>query len=318
MRARNGGTGAGRLFIIGGHEVRDGKGIVLARIAQLIGGGKLVVVTMASEEPDETYKEYNAAFRAHGTRHRYHLRIESRQDAASKRALGILRGADCVFFTGGDQLRITGLLGDSPVYHALYELMRGGCLIAGTSAGASALTETMMVSGDAESSHRVHANLELAPGLGFVRHMVIDQHFAERGRIGRLLGVLGQNPRVLGVGIDENTAIDLKLGRSFQVVGEGGVTVLDGRGVTLTGVTATDTGRTMSLFGVGLHLLSQSDEFDVLARRPIPKAHEELDDATAAPRGAGSRAPRTARPRRGARSRGGTSSRRSRRAGGSA
>jgi cyanophycinase len=258
----------GRLFVVGGHEVHDGRGIVLAALSQLIGRGKLVVCTVASEEPAESWAEYDRTFRTHGVRHRFHLPVDSRQDAGNPRTCRILDDASCVFFTGGDQLRITSLLGDSPVYRKLIERFDAGAILAGTSAGASAFSDTMLVSGPGSASPRIHDDLALSPGLGFVRDMVIDQHFAERGRIGRLLAVVGQNPRVLGVGIDENTAIDLRPGRHFRVIGDGGVTVLDGRHVTYTSVRAAEAGRTMSLYDIRLHVLGQNDAFDLGDRRP--------------------------------------------------
>jgi cyanophycinase len=106
------------------------------------------------------------------------------------------------------------------VYSRINEIFIEGGTIAGTSAGASVMSETMMVGGNGKSSHRIGTALQLAPGFGFAKDMVIDQHFAERGRIGRLLGVVGQNPRIIGVGIDENTAILMRPHRDFRVLGE--------------------------------------------------------------------------------------------------
>lgn len=267
----------GRLFVIGGHEVRNGKGIVLGALSQLIGNGKIVVCTMASEEPDESWAEYDRSFRSHGVKHRFHLPLDSRKACNDAHACKVLEDATCVFFTGGDQLRITSLLGDSPVYRKIVQLFDAGAILAGTSAGASAFSDTMIVSGSGSSSPRIREDVVLSPGLGFVRDMVIDQHFAERGRIGRLLAVVGQNPRVLGVGIDENTAIDLRPGREFRVIGDGGVTVLDGRHVSFTGVRSSEAGRTMSLYDVTLHVLGQNDTFDLRRRRPEANASDELE-----------------------------------------
>jgi cyanophycinase len=130
------------------------------------------------------------------------------------------------------------------------------------------MSETMMVRGNGSESHRILSGLQLAPGFGFAKDMVIDQHFAERGRIGRLLGVVGQNPRIIGVGIDENTAILVEAQREFRVFGEGGVTVLDGRNVTYSNIAEADVGCTMSVFGVTLHLLGAGDVFDLRKRQP--------------------------------------------------
>ena len=125
----------------------------------------------------------------------------------------------------------------------------------------------MIVSGEAGQSHRIGDFLRLSPGLGFIPGMVIDQHFAERGRIARLLGVVGQNPRALGVGIDENTAREITE-REFRVLGDGAVYVVDGRTVTSTNFSEDDDSKTMSLFNVRLHVLSEGDCFDFEERQP--------------------------------------------------
>lgn len=170
------------------------------------------------------------------------------------------------------------MVGDTPAFSRIFEIFANGGTIAGTSAGASVLSETMMVGGDASESHRISGGLRLAPGFGLARDMVIDQHFAERGRINRLLGVVGQNPRVLGIGIDENTAIELRAASEFRVLGGGGVTVLNGASVTNTNVAEEDPDRTMSIFDVTLHVLSQGDYFDLRTRTPHLGPANEIED----------------------------------------
>jgi cyanophycinase len=268
----------GRLLIIGGHEDKKHEKLILRELVRLTGSGKLVVATLASEEGDQAWAEYEPVLRGIGARHVYHLDVAERSDGDSIRAMRILEDATTVFFTGGDQLRITSLIGDTPTFSRVFEIFLNGGLIAGTSAGASVMSETMMVGGTADGSHRIEDNLRLAPGFGFARDMVIDQHFAERGRINRLLAVIAQNPRVLGVGIDENTAIELESGRSFRVIGDGGVTVIDGRTVTETTVSEEEPDRTMSLFGATVHLLSQGDRFDMRTREPEQRSAEEVDE----------------------------------------
>jgi cyanophycinase len=269
----------GTLLIIGGHEDKENEKVILRELARRVGSGKLVIAPIASERPNEMWEMYETVMRGLGVRHVHHLRIEAREDGASVRAMKTLEDATAVFFTGGDQMRITSMIGDTPAFSRICEIFVEGGTIAGTSAGASVLSETMMVSGNGEASHRIDANLQLAPGFGFARDMVIDQHFAERGRINRLLGVVAQNPRVLGIGIDENTAIELDVGVSFRVFGEGGVTVLNGATVTMTNIAEEDRDRTMSIYGVTLHVLSQGDRFDLRTRTPrLGRAHEIEDE----------------------------------------
>jgi cyanophycinase len=267
----------GRLLIIGGHEDKQNDKLVLRALAERVGSGKLVVATLATEEPRQAWEEYEAVFRSLGVPHVFHFEVESRAEAESVRAMTVLEGATGVFFTGGDQLKITSLIGDTPAYSRILEIFMEGGTIAGTSAGASVMTETMLVGGGGNGSHRLESNLRLAAGFGFAKDMVIDQHFAERGRIGRLLAVVGQNPRIIGIGIDENTAIELVPNRRFRVIGEGGVTVLDGRDVTYSNFADEQADRSMSLFGVRLHQLSQGDTFDVKRREPKSGAASDID-----------------------------------------
>jgi cyanophycinase len=268
----------GRLLIIGGHEDKEGEKVILRELARLTGSGKLVIAPLASESPDEMWDMYESLMRKLGVQHVHHLRIEERADGSSARAMQTLEDASAVFFTGGDQLRITSLVGDTPVFSRIYEIVLEGGTIAGTSAGASVLSETMMVSGEGSESQRVKGTLRLAPGLGFVHDLVIDQHFAERGRINRLLAVVGQNPRIIGIGIDENTAIELRPQVDFRVLGAGSVTVLNGATVTQTNIAEEDPDRTMSVLGVTLHTLSQGDRFDLKTRTPELGKASDIDE----------------------------------------
>ena len=206
--ARAGARRKGTLVIIGGHEDRSEEKRILRAVADRLGNdGKIVVCTAASAVPTDLWDEYDAAFRALGVPHVFHLPIKSREDALSTHAMRILEGATGVFFTGGDQIKITSQIGDTPVYSRTLEIYENGGVVAGTSAGASAMSETMLVANDGDPSYRIKSALLMAPGLGFAHDMLIDQHFTERGRMGRLIGAVSQNPRVLGLGIDENTAI---------------------------------------------------------------------------------------------------------------
>ena len=268
----------GQLLIIGGHEDKEGEKVILRYLAQHVRGGTLVVSAVASEEPERMWREYQRVFRGLGVRHVRKLSVESREEAESPRSLRVLEDATAVFLTGGDQLRITSLLGDTPVYSRLLEIFSDGGIIAGTSAGASVMSETMLVGGGRNGSHRIGPALQLAPGFGFAKDMVIDQHFAERGRIGRLLAVVAQNPRVLGVGLDENTAIALQPTSGFRVLGEGAVYVVDGSSVTDSNIAEEDRDRAMSLYNVTVHVLTQGDRFTIKTRTPESRPAKEVDE----------------------------------------
>jgi cyanophycinase len=256
------------LIVIGGHEDKIGDKVILKEVARRVGSGKLVVTTVASKKPDGLFEEYERVFRSTGVKHLAKLEINERSEAADERKVRILDDATAVFFTGGDQLKITSQIGDSLVFRRLTEIYEAGGVIAGTSAGAAVMCETMIVNGGSEESHRVEDSLRLAPGLGLIGGVIIDQHFAERGRMGRLLGAIAQNPKNVGVGIDENTAIVIERGQRFYVLGDGAAYVVDGEGITYSNLTEEEAEKTVSMYDVKLHVLSQGDNFDLSARRP--------------------------------------------------
>src|SRR5919107_2225935 len=219
----------GCLIIIGGGEDRDPKGdrTILREVAKHVRGGKLVLATVASHRPAGYFEEYERAFADLGLGELVELYVEERSQASDRDKLSVLDDAAGIFFSGGDQLRITSQIGDTGIeakVRALYE--RGG-VVAGTSAGASVMSDTMVIKGTSKITHRI-GDLHMAPGMGLIRDVIIDQHFAERGRFGRLIGAVAHNPRILGLGIDENTAAVVE-GGCFRVIG-GGRVVLGGRG----------------------------------------------------------------------------------------
>jgi cyanophycinase len=155
------------------------------------------------------------------------------------------------------------------VEHAIRDLHANGGLIAGTSAGASVMSDTMLVRGASAEPHRI-GDLHMAAGLGLIHDVIIDQHFAERGRIGRLLGAVAHNPRVLGIGIDEVTAIIVEEG-AFAGHGRAGVYVVDGAGVTQSNIAEAKPDRALSIYDIRMHVLSAGDRFD-LAGAPSSRA----------------------------------------------
>ena len=260
----------GCLIIIGGHEERDPKGdrAILREVAKRIRGGKLVLATVASHQPEGYYDEYERAFADLDTGDLVELYVNDRCEAGDREKLSVLDDAAGIFFSGGDQLRITSQIGDTGIeakVRAIYE--RGG-VIAGTSAGASVMSETMLVKGTSKETHRI-GDLHMAPGMGLIRDVIIDQHFAERGRFGRLIGAVAHNPRVLGIGIDEDTAAVVE-GDQFQVIGSGAVYVVDGTGVSYCNVAEARMECALSMHDVKVHVLSSGDGFDLRDRRPIP------------------------------------------------
>jgi cyanophycinase len=256
----------GSLVIIGGRENKDGHRPILEQVASRITDGKLVVATLASEDPDEQWQTYRRVFTELGVGRVEHLRAETREELVDSPPLELLEGAEVLFFAGGDQMKITSKFGGTVLCERMRELYRQGATIAGTSSGASAMSETMMVSG--EGTGNVSETLRMAPGLALVPGLIIDQHFAERGRMGRLLAAVGQNPRLIGVGIDENTAIVMNEHSGFSVLGSGAVYVVDGRAMTFSNA-AEELPAAPSLFGLTVHVLSSGDCFYLEDRKPV-------------------------------------------------
>jgi len=259
----------GKLIIIGGHENKEGDREILELVAKEAKRlkGTLVITTVATNKPNEMIDEYLPVFKELGVEKLATLDIRSREQAYEKETLRKLEDATVIFFTGGDQLRITSQIGDSPIYRRMKEVFAEGGTVVGTSAGAAVLPETMLVSGASDESSEVSA-LGMAPGLGLIHSVVIDSHFAQRGRIGRLLGAVAQNPKNLGLGIDENTAIVVEHEKQFRVLGSGAVYVVDGAGISYSSLSEQHPEGIISIYDVKLHVLGKDDCFDLINRHP--------------------------------------------------
>jgi len=265
----------GSLIIIGGHEAKTGEQAILSEVAARAGkSGRLVVITVASQEPEDLATTYKEVFGGLGVKQVDVLDIRTREQATNPAAVALLDNVAVVFFTGGDQLRITSQVGDTPVFQRMHELYRRGATIAGTSAGAAAMPATMLISGSGDSSE-VISSLGMAPGLGLLENVVIDSHFAERGRIGRLLGAVAQNPRNLGLGIDEDTAIVVEHGSHFRVLGSGAVYVLDGASIAYSSLSEERSEGIITIHGITMHVLGTGDLFDLRGRRPLIVGQEQ-------------------------------------------
>ena len=270
----------GTLIIVGGHEerTREGDRAILAEVAGRTNGHKpLVIVTIASEAHPDWGEDYARVFRELGVHQPRVLPLRSREEAQDDHVVGQLADAAVVFFTGGDQLRITSQLGDSPVYRCLHELYRGGATIAGTSAGAAAMSETMVVGGEADASPGISA-LRMAPGLGLLEGVVVDSHFAERGRFGRLLGAVAQNPANLGLGLDEDTAVLVERGQRFRVLGSGAAYVLDGATIGYSSLSEAQAEGVLTIHGVTVHVLGKGDRFDLGQRQPLHPTADAFEE----------------------------------------
>ncbi|MBZ4647010.1 MAG: cyanophycinase [Petroclostridium sp.] len=257
----------GNLIIIGGAEDKKNECSILKKVVEIAGGenARLVVLTTATQLPQEVGQQYREVFTRLGVKDIAILNIDSRDDANQSQNTEIIRNATTIFFTGGDQLRISSILGGTLVNQALHDAYRKGVLIVGTSAGASVMSSTMIVEGSNNEAAR-KCTLKMAPGLGLLEEAIIDQHFDQRGRIGRLLCGIAQNPYMLGIGIDEDTAIRVYPEDYFEVIGTNAVTILDGRTIKSSNVSESSPDELLALSNVTLHVIPQGYKFDMRSR----------------------------------------------------
>ncbi len=258
------------LVVIGGAEDKTADKVILKKLVSLTNkkDPKFVVMTTATEKPKEVGQQYIKVFKTLGIEGITVLNIESREDANREEVLKEMMEGDCIFFTGGDQLRISSILGGTRVHDLLHECVGRGKVIAGTSAGASMMSEIMVVEGmDGEAPSR--CTIKMAPGMGLMEGVIIDQHFNQRGRIGRLLSAIAQNPHSLGIGIDENTAIVLNHQNTFNVIGSGVVTVIDGRDIEYTNTSEQYPNEPLAITNVRMHVLPTDYGYQLASKTPI-------------------------------------------------
>jgi cyanophycinase len=276
-------AGKGHLVIIGGAEDRTGDKRVLARVVELSGGPEahIVVLTTASSLGREIEKVYHTAFTALGARQVTTLHIQDRTAANDPALAELVLHATGIFMTGGDQSRLAAILGGSEVGKSMHRAYkRRGACVAGTSAGASAISEHMVASGR-QGVHPRKGMLHLVPGLGLLNRVIIDQHFSQRHRLGRLLSIVAHNPFLLGVGIDEDTAIVVEPDTAFSVIGAGAVTIVDARQMDYTNVLEAKAGQILAMSNIQLHVLPAGSRFHIESRVPQNEGNFVFEDLVA-------------------------------------
>ncbi|GAB6099756.1 cyanophycinase [Halanaerocella petrolearia] len=256
----------GKLVIIGGAEDKKGDPEILNKVAELV-ASKLLIITTATQEPKVAGREYREIFTELGVAEVEVLNINSREKSNCREFVEMIEEATGLFFTGGNQLRITSLLGGSRVCHAIRRGYREGKVIIGTSAGAAVMSQLMIVTGENDENPKQGA-LNLALGLGLIDDVIIDQHFSQRGRLGRLLTGLAHNPALLGLGIDEDTAVIVRED-NCQVIGSGTVTVVDCSQIGTTNISDLARDEALALTNVKLHILARGYGFDLYTKEVI-------------------------------------------------
>jgi cyanophycinase len=273
MGDRDGGDGArsGRLLIMGGDEDPDeDRMVLLPELVKLAGGieARIVVCSAPAEDDGQKLEAYLPLFERMGVEEVIPVPLAERRDADTPQLLEAVERATAVFFTGGDQLRLTALFAGTRLCDRVRERLYGdGLVVSGTSAGASAMS-SVMISGGAEAGTVRRSDVDLAPGLGYWRDTLIDTHFNQRGRVHRLLAVFAQNPQIIGLGIDANTAIDAVPGDRLRVLGAGCVTVFNGR-VSHTNAPEAGLNNALALTDAVIHVLPAGYGFDLRTHRPL-------------------------------------------------
>jgi cyanophycinase len=268
----------GHLLVIGGAEDKYNERRILRKFLQLAGdeNANILILPVASDYPEFAADVYVQAFRKLGVANPKVLRATSRQDIIDADVDALLDGVTGIFISGGDQMRLTSIMGGTLLAQRIEDLVQNtDVVLAGTSAGAAGMSASMIVRGEA-SSHPHKNSVRLSPGLGFLRNIIIDQHFTERGRISRLITAVSYNPYNLGIGIDENTAIILNNKGIMEVFGQGTVTIVDGSQITYNEIAEVDEFQPFSVFGAQIHILRDGLIYDFFARHPIQPPSEFL------------------------------------------
>ena len=266
------GTDRGYIIPIGGAEEKFNNPEILDRFVDLCGGkeSRIGIIPTASELED-TGRNYEKLFRKLGCKHVQVLHFVTREDCQSDEDLGYIEKCDGVFMTGGNQLRLSTTIGGTAIAQALRRRNAEGMHVAGTSAGAAFMPEHM-IAGGREGSTPSPDMVTMAPGLGLTNAFIIDQHFRERDRLGRLLTALAYNPFGVGLGLDEDTAAFIGPDDIVEVVGTGAITVVDPSEVEYSSMDSSKEHDPVCLIGVRLHVLNDGACYDLESRKATPAA----------------------------------------------
>jgi cyanophycinase len=265
-KSNNNNDERGFIIPIGGAEEKFHNPEILDRFVEVCGGktARIAIIPTASELED-TGRNYEKLFRKLGIRHALVLQMITREDCYNQEFLDYVDKADGVFMTGGNQLRLSTTLGGTPVAQLIRRRNAAGMHVAGTSAGAAFMPEHMIAGGD-EGSTPSPAMVTMAPGLGLTNNFIIDQHFRERDRLGRLLTALAYNPFAVGIGLDEDTAAFIRPGDDLEVVGSGGITIIDPTNLSYSSMDRARRDEPVSLIDIKLHILIAGGRFDISSR----------------------------------------------------
>ena len=262
------GAQRGWIVPIGGAEDKENDKRVLRRFFELCGGkGADIAVIPTASKLNDTGDRYEKLFGDMGAGNVSVLDFDTRRDAHERNRVAAIEQASGIFITGGNQLRLSTILGGTPIAQAIRACNAHGIPVGGTSAGAGILSEHMIAGGSSDSS-TPHANsVRLAPGLGLTNRVVIDQHFRQRDRLGRLLAALAYNPFAIGLGVDEDTAALIGPDNVIEVEGSGAVTVVDADDLQYSSMAQVDGDAPVCMLGVQIHILTAGATYNLETRK---------------------------------------------------
>ncbi|MDQ1354742.1 MAG: Cyanophycinase [Acidobacteriota bacterium] len=267
----------GVVVAVGGNEDKEHDLLVLRRMVALIKNSPILieVITTASEIPEETSKMYQRAFdRLDNTTVQF-MHIHTRKQAEDERYIQRLKKCHIVFFTGGDQLRITSTLGGTVFLNTIInKYFTEDCIVAGTSAGATAMGQTMIYDGES-SEALVKGSVEVTAGLGLIQNVVIDSHFITRGRFSRLMEIITTNPGHIGIGLGEDTGIIIRDGYLIEAIGNGLVVIFNGKHIRYSNISSIKSGEAIAVENMHVHTLVNGYGYDLLSDQFLMPAELE-------------------------------------------
>ena len=261
------GAQRGWIIPIGGAEEKENSPQILQRFVDICAGdgdADIVVIPTASQLAG-TGARYERIFTELGAARVTAMDFDSRRDCEETSRLARLGSATGVFFTGGNQLRLSTILGGTSVAKALRLMNASGVHMAGTSAGAAFISEHMIAFGE-EGASPIAGAVRLAPGLGLTNRFIIDQHFRQRDRLGRLLAALAFNPFAIGLGLDEDTAAFIGPDNTLEAAGSGSITVVDASGIEFSSMDTAAEGQPVCMLGIAIHVLIAGAKFNLHTR----------------------------------------------------
>jgi cyanophycinase len=261
----------GYVIPIGGAEEKIDNPKILKRFVELAGGKDAVIAVIpTASQLDDTGERYETLLTELGAGKAFSLPINERADAQKSDYVASLEGCTAIFITGGNQLRLSTILGGTPIAQSIRKLNAQGVHVAGTSAGAAIVSQHMITGGNT-GVVPTEDGVNLAPGMGLINTVVVDQHFNERNRLARLLSAVSYNPFLIGIGLDEDTAAFIDGDNVFTVVGSGAITVVDPSDIEYSSMAEAGRGQALTLLNLKLHILAAGSRYDIGERQAFIK-----------------------------------------------